>query len=130
MGLVADFSSVFPEFRLGLVQLTDFAKTEDRGALGAELILTELAQWGPVTQGLRIQGNYYFPSDSDSAEDLGLTLNSRFNLAVPLIGPVALEAFVDTLLFRGKLESNNEFGLNIQTGFGLTYGDIFRRPLR
>lgn len=129
LGLLGKFSDVFPEFRAGLFHQSDFAAEEGSQSFGAELVLKQKAALGPVSQTFSLDASYFLPSDDDTEEDLSLTIESSLSFAVPIVGSLSFETFVDTLWFRGQLPSNDEIGLSLIVGAGLRVDEVFRARL-
>jgi len=129
LGLLGKFSDVFTEFRAGLFHQSDFAAEEGSQSFGAELVLKQKASLGPVSQTFSLDASYFLPSDDDTAEDLSFTIQSSLSFAVPIVGSLSFETFVDTLWFRGQLASNDEVGLSLIVGAGLRIDEVFRARL-
>ena len=124
-GLLGSFS-VVEEFRAGFFHQCDFAAESGAQSYGAELVIEQEADLGPVSQEFTLDAAYFFPSDDDTEEDLSFLVEASLSLAIPIVGSLSIETFVDTLWFRGQLPSNDDIGLSLMVGAGLRLDEVVR----
>jgi len=125
---------VFKELKAGFFLEYDLSAEVGPLAPGVTIVGRMERLFGPVRWTSLLDFKGYFPTPVDTPEDLAFTLQLRTDLAVVplkrLIPGLAVGGFVDALLFRGKLDSNDHAGLHLLLGAALTYDADLRPPLR
>lgn len=125
---------VFKELKAGFFLEYDFSAEVGPLAPGVNIFGRMERLFGPVRWTGLLDFKGYFPTAVDTPEDLAFTLQLRTDLAVVplkrLIPGLAVGGFVDALIFRGKLDSNDHAGMHLLLGAALTYDADLRPPLR
>lgn len=67
---------------------------------------------------------YFFPSGSDTSDDLEIELENKTTLEITVFRNLTVGPFVDLLFFRGKL--NNQNGVNFMVGIEVDYSKIWK----
>jgi len=123
----------FKEFKAGFFVEYDFAAEEGPLAPGFTTSLKAEKRWGPVRWSALGDLRGYLPTENDSPEDLLFTLQLRSELAVLPLGKMipglSIGAFVDALLFRGKVAETSQPGMHLLMGATLSYDRDLRAPL-
>jgi hypothetical protein len=133
-GLMLGKYTVLREARAGIFVEYDFSADTGPVAPGVNVVLLAQRTIAPVRWTLLTDFKGYFPTEADSAEDLGFTLQLRAEIGVQplkrLIPGLAVGGFADALVFQGKVDSNDRVGMHLLVGASLTYDADLRPPLR
>ncbi len=70
--------------------------------------------------------DYYFPTPDDTERELSIRYNMVNELSVPLFGELSLTLAADFFVFRGKLETNRDFGMSMLYRVGITYNRTWK----
>ncbi|MBW2734072.1 MAG: hypothetical protein JRH20_16920 [Deltaproteobacteria bacterium] len=132
-GLVSHPGSVLREVRLGGLFKNDFDRDQGQpeGGLmaGAKLAIP---LWG-ATLDLSGEVQYYFPTDVDTVEDLGLIFEGLARLRVPFTRTLSLSLFADLFLYEHKVNRVTDIlgslkerglGMSLILGAGLSFDHV------
>ena len=133
-GLTLGKYTVLKEARAGFFVEYDFAAESGPVNPGVNVVLLAQRTLAPVRWTALTDFKGYFPTPDDSEDDLAFTLQLRLEVGVvplkKLIPGLSLGVFADSLVFQGKLDSNDQLGMHLLFGGSLTYDADLRPPLR
>ncbi|MBT8220316.1 MAG: hypothetical protein KJP00_10845 [Bacteroidia bacterium] len=112
---------------IGFTAETDFSNNNTQlGIQGRSQARFPLNKSFTVTYALRNDFNYYFDAPNDSERDLTYKYNMVHELLVPLFGDISLSVAADFFFFKGKVEINQDPGVNMLLRVGLTYDRLWK----
>ncbi len=114
--------------RVGGVLAHDFASMVRAPEVGALASLSAAVPLDPFTWTFDGEARYHVPGiGANDASQLGVVLQARTALLVPVVGGLSLGLFLDLYGYRGQVSDTSDPGASLVSGVGVSY-DRFLKP--